>query len=325
MNSKALLVLTLLCTIGCQPVGQKKKWGFDGVEVNLKEYKELLRDRIDTNSSVIVLQVQPLKNKTTDVDLLKQGRYQEFESVMLNRYATLIQANSAFAVLESQIPYPMGVKESTRFMFVGSQKDESIPYVLYDIYNGEYDISSAELPSTVDFNISDEQYISMTNEYLQVLGVDANEIGVAAVVPFNMQKMDITGSNPNVDIITLEKVMYIHRQAGSITVVDDRLIFSYHLDGRIRKLSGKWSPIDYQNSQWVSTYGSVERVVNNAIREMIRNNVNPLHEEEKIILRTSYRTTMEDDITTLNMVLLIYTSASNSLGGFTDVVLEMEM
>ena len=84
----------------------------------------------------------------------------------------------------------------------------------------------------------------------------------------------------------LAKKVFIQRNIGNIPVVGDKLVFSYTLDGKFRKMLGKWHHIDYENSKMSSSI-SEDLFVEKALDNLQENDVNA-STTEYIRLRTIF-------------------------------------
>jgi hypothetical protein len=81
---------------------------------------------------------------------------------------------------------------------------------------------------------------------------------------------------------------FVYRQLGGVPVDGDKLVFTYSLDGELRKVIGRWTPIDYRRSTLVSDL-SLESFLERAERALVAIGVSPIG-GRSIRLGTRYST-----------------------------------
>jgi hypothetical protein len=247
---------------------------------------------------------------------MHQQRYAELKLHCLQRLDVVLNQNGYFQLLLPEVVAPWEIISTSKYISAGSDRDEAMPYVEYDIYRGKYYINSNEIPTTHDELLSDSYYIDNVFALLHAIGAQNDEIDFHITsIEAMFQNVDEIGIGQP-EIATLEKITYVHRSVQGLPVVSDRMIFSYHLDGRLRQITGRWSPIDYNKSQYSSSHQSIDEIIDLAIDRMIEERTNPFHRDEPITINTVYKVENDGSVNYLDMVVEINASASNGGGGF---------
>ena len=85
----------------------------------------------------------------------------------------------------------------------------------------------------------------------------------------------------------LGKKVYFRRVLGDVEVAGNKLALSFNLDGSFRKMRGRWTPIDYANSQLASPL-SQDAFVRRAINTLLIRRV-PTDSDLPIFLYTYFQ------------------------------------
>jgi hypothetical protein len=278
----------------------------------------MLEERLDLQYSSIILSISPVAHQENDTDLLQDERYLDFESALVGRLLTIVGMNNAFSPLINEVTLPMGVDETTNYIAVGSQKDEEVPYILYDIFNGKYLVTSSELPVVVTQPVPDSTFLGATEELLDAIRANPDE-WVLRIATLMVKSQSIDPGFSSITSREVARIVYVQREIQGIPVIGDKMAFGYHLDGRIRKISGLWTPVDYNSTQFTSYYSSTDDAIDMALDKMIEFKINPFHQDKMITLETGYQVVKDGQLRALSMVLIINAVASNGAGQFANI------
>jgi len=87
--------------------------------------------------------------------------------------------------------------------------------------------------------------------------------------------------------LALGKKVFFRRVLGDVEVAGDKMAFSFNRDGAFRKMRGRWTPVDYANSQLASPL-SLQAFVRRAITTLLRHRVPP-NSDTPIFLYTYFQ------------------------------------
>jgi hypothetical protein len=175
------------------------------------------------------------------------------------------------------------------------------PYVRIDERKGLIVATSRQIPTGRVLDgprIGDDELNAHCRQaaldYLDLLHIQNDEVEISKVTSLLAKQRPIADGAPSelagkppITIRELEKLVYVQRSIRGIPVVPSRLVFSFNLDGTLRKVAGRWPKIDYQRSQFVSELSSDADAVQRAVQALVDRRVDPFS-AGKIRLFTIY-------------------------------------
>jgi hypothetical protein len=279
--------------IGCQDREQyevSKNFGKSALSENSKpietksmeeeEYKNLLKLRISEKGSKIFPQGATSDHSSQDI-----SAEPDIEG--------LLQGISFIEELPENLDEEM--------VSIGNEEDEEGPFVRIDSGSGKYTIIDRVIPVSEDYVERDttEEDIAFFDdiyEHLDKIGIkDEKDVKIASSSMMATELIFNDDGTKTENRYEMERAFQVNRKVNGLGVRGNRFNISYHLDDRLRYLNGRWDYIDYKNSQLVSNLGK-EEVIDAALEEMIKQEVNP-YDEGIISIFTCYyvdRTNPED-------------------------------
>lgn len=202
----------------------------------------------------------------------------------------------------------------------GNPAGEDEHYVEIDETTGKYLLVSREAVETgVADTVADDDYWAETQFYLAQLGASADECADYRVSRVMLRSYDnaehAVHGKVAVKTQPLEKAIFVHRTVNGIRVLQNKFLFKYHLDGRLRKIFGRWERLDYEKSQFQSKYDTVEKVLDAVVQGLVTWDINPFF-DEGISMLTVYSTeTTADGDRVLDMKVLVRVPKDDGAGG----------
>jgi len=140
------------------------------------------------------------------------------------------------------------------------------------------------IPKGETATLEDEAYLEKARKLLKALGATHDEIKAYSkdIVAFNRD-------NPfeEIECIPQTKGYHIDRFIGGIRVATNSIIISFRLDGSLLSITGRWTPVNYSNSQ-LSSEVTQSRMVELAVEKLESENVD-LDSDHEITLGTFYQ------------------------------------
>jgi hypothetical protein len=193
--------------------------------------------------------------------------------------------------------------EKSGTIVVGDPESETEPYAEIDLDNGRFQLTDGQDVVSVDPSeaaFDDEHYEKNARSLFAPLGVDARQVALEVT---GIGSMGMTSSGSSTSTKLVDKTVLVDRAINGIPVGAERLVFSYHADtGKLRKILGRWTAVDYAKSQFSIKYSSIDKLVDDLRDQFTELGVEPKQLSD-VSLSLGYA--VDEDTHALDLVLLV--------------------
>jgi hypothetical protein len=187
--------------------------------------------------------------------------------------------------LDSLLPDPVGelVLQDGRFE---PATESSNQIVRVDATNERFVIRSAA--GSVADNISalratDEDLKARTLSFMDALGAEPSEMSLD-VRDLTRSYRDTSGANPTIHSEVFARKVFVDRNVRGIPIVEDGVVLTYTVDGRFKKMIGRWQSVDYDSSR-LGTSLTDAAVLDRGIQALVAQKLQPtLHHAPSVRL-----------------------------------------
>lgn len=203
-----------------------------------------MRDRMDLANSAVLLKpsVAPSRNR-------------EVMNVERILDALSIQFGEVFSVL--------GVKSDYEFAMESRYHD-----VAGHLYSGELTVRDLRgLDSAGPALSSADAVSSHVYDLLSEIGFDSMQVVLKTTWLASRERLvGETGGSERVERMAIKSFAY--REIGGIPVDGDKIVFTYSLDGTLRKIVGRWTPVNYERSS-IASSATMEQFLERAAEALL--------------------------------------------------------
>jgi hypothetical protein len=142
---------------------------------------------------------------------------------------------------------------------------DGAPAVDIDKGEGFIAMSSGALPmkKTKDMKVlPNSEFASRAKANFKALSVDDSQAQVAVE---SLAARSLAAPDESREV---EKLVFVDRVVNGVPVLGNRVVLSHHLDGRLRQIVGRWTPINFEKSQFASQIASAQELTA-ALAEMM--------------------------------------------------------
>ena len=213
-------------------------------------------------------------------------------------------------------------------VLIGDKSSEDGYYVAIDKTTGRYVVKNSEIPEPgVADAISDSEYWGLTTPHLADIGVSLGQTETRIMTVARQSAVAEDLKLYGKDAITVDylaKDVYVYRSIGGIRVRGSRLRFQFFLDGRLRKIIGRWQKINMTKVQLTSDFESEDAVLEAVAQKLAAEGVDPAL-GKNIRLHTTYSLVPTDDAGVYGLDMRLEISAPGPIDGDSPQAFEMDI
>jgi len=180
-----------------------------------------------------------------------------------------------FAMIEFLPPEAADAITPTGTITWGDPGKAGEPFLEIDQDSGDYRIDSRQMPDGMDpqdETLEESYYEEDVQRFFSPMGVAAGQ----TLLSINAIMGSSQGPDGNQTTVLYNRIAFVYRVINQVPVRSNKLIFDYNPDdGRLLRITGDWSPLDFANSQFSVEQASLNALVDDLIAELGDKGVTP--------------------------------------------------